>query len=50
MKNIDKIIIVILGMVICNKISWDTPLPLIGLIPVTYVILYECIIAIKEKL
>jgi len=49
MKIVDKIIIVILGMLICTQISWDTPLPLIGLIPMIYVLAYSIVKAINNN-
>ena len=50
MKIIDKIIIVTLGLVICSYISWETPLPLIGLIAIIYSIVYLISVGIKEDL
>jgi hypothetical protein len=40
MKIIDKLVIIAMGLFICFKISWETPLPLIGLIPILYAIIY----------
>ena len=40
MKIIDKLIIITLGLLICFKVSWITPLPLIGLLPIIYSVIY----------
>lgn len=40
MKIIDKLVIIAMGLLICLKISWVTPLPLIGLIPMLYAVIY----------
>lgn len=40
MKIIDKLLIIAMGLLICFKISWETPLPLIGLVPIIYAITY----------
>jgi len=40
MKIIDKLLIIAMGMLICFKISWETPLPLIGVLPIVYAITY----------
>lgn len=48
MKIIDKIIIVAMGLLICFKMSWETILPLIGILPIIYAIIYLIIIGIKN--
>ena len=40
MKIIDKLLMITMGLLICFKISWETPLTLIGLIPLIYSIIY----------
>ena len=50
MKIIDKLIIVIMGLVICLKISWETPLPLIGLFPIIYATIYLVTVGIVDDL
>lgn len=40
MKIIDKLLIIAMGLLICFKVSWETPLTLIGLIPIIYAIIY----------
>lgn len=47
MKIIDKILITAMGLLICFKVSWQTPLPLIGLIPIIYAVGYLVIIGIE---
>jgi hypothetical protein len=49
MKIIDKILMVAMGLLICFKISWETPLPLIGLIPMIYAILYLVNVGIENE-
>ena len=39
MKTIDKLLIIALGLFICLNTGWETPLPLIGLIPVIYALI-----------
>lgn len=48
MKIIDKIIILAMGLLICFEISWETPLPLIGLIPIIYAIYYLVILGLSD--
>ena len=40
MKIIDKLLMITMGLLICFKISWETPLTLIGLIPLIYSVIY----------
>lgn len=40
MKIIDKLLIIAMGLLICFEISWETPLPLIGLLPIIYAVIY----------
>ncbi len=40
MKIIDKLLMIAMGLLICFKVSWVTPLPLIGLFPIIYSIIY----------
>lgn len=49
MKIIDKIIIIGMGIFIVSKTSWETPLPLIGLIPIVYAIIYLVIRGINDE-
>lgn len=39
MNTIDKLLIIGLGLFICINISWETPMPLLGFIPVLYAII-----------
>tara|TARA_R110000744_G_scaffold286485_1_gene397795 strand:- start:52 stop:207 length:156 start_codon:yes stop_codon:yes gene_type:complete len=48
MKIIDKLLIIAMGLLICLTISWDTPMPLIGLLPIIYAIIYLVINGIKQ--
>ena len=50
MKIIDKILMIAMGLLICFKISWETPLPLIGLLPIIYAIIYLVKVGIDEDL
>lgn len=49
MKIIDKILIITMGLLICFKISWETLLPLIGLLPIIYAVIYLIKIGINEN-
>jgi hypothetical protein len=50
MKIIDKILIIAMGLIICFKLSWETPLPLIGLLPIVYAIIYLIKVGVEEDL
>jgi len=50
MKIIDKILMIAMGLLICFKISWVTPLPLIGLFPIIYAIIYLVKVGIDNDL
>jgi hypothetical protein len=50
MKIIDKILMIAMGLLICFKISWETPLPLIGLLPIIYAIIYLVKVGVEEDL
>jgi hypothetical protein len=49
MKVIDKILIIAMGLLICFKVSWENPLPLIGVAPIIYAIIYLIIIGINQE-
>jgi Sec-independent protein secretion pathway component TatC len=40
MKIIDKLLMIAMGLLICFTISWETPLVLMGLMPIIYSIIY----------
>ena len=48
MKVIDKILTIAMGLLICFKVSWETPLPLIGLVPIIYAIIYLVKVGIED--
>jgi hypothetical protein len=40
MKIIDKLLMIAMGLLICFVVSWETPLPLLGVLPLVYSIAY----------
>jgi hypothetical protein len=48
MKIIDKLLMIAMGLFICLTVSWETPLPLIGLLPIIYSVVYLVILGVEE--
>mgnify|MGYP003648257175 FL=1 len=49
MKIIDKILIIAMGLLICSTVSWETPMPLIGLLPIVYAVVYLVIKGLEQE-